>query len=164
MTQKKHFLPFIDSATSPSSSSHTSSKSSSLADAGSTSDAVSSPTRSKRGILGIRPNGVHGACAETVPAPGAKRVVYVRLARLHYDCSFHRTGFDTQSASGAHIFSYPRQFKHLLFSLYMFIAYILYHHKTPFHKFPEYADKHPEKKLLPKAVRVRRPLANKLRQ
>ena len=44
----------------------------------------------------------------------------------------------------------------------MFIAYILYHFKTPFHKFLEYAGEHPEKKLLLKTVRVRRPLTNKL--
>jgi len=125
MTHKNHFLPVIDSATSPSSSSHTSSKSSSSADSGSTSDAESSPARSKRGILGIRSYGVHGACAETPAAFGAKRVVDICLARLHYDSSFHRTGFDTQPASGANIFSYPRQYKHLLY-LYICLLHIYY--------------------------------------
>jgi hypothetical protein len=92
----------------------------------------STSTRSKRGILGVRPYGIHGACAETIPASGAKSVVYVCLARLHYDSSFDRKGFDTQSTSGAHIFSYPRQFKHL-FLLYICLLHIYYiTTKSPF--------------------------------
>ncbi len=92
----------------------------------------STSTRSKRRVLGVGPYGIQRASTETIPASGAKRVVDVCLARLQYDSSFHRTGFDTQSASGAQIFSYPRQYKHLLL-LYICLLHIYYiTTKSPF--------------------------------
>lgn len=92
----------------------------------------STSTRSKRGTLGVRPYGIYGASTETLATFGAKRVVDICLARLHYDSSFDRTGFDTQSTSGAHIFSYPRQYKHLLL-LYICLLHIYYiTTKSPF--------------------------------
>ena len=92
----------------------------------------STSTRSKRRTLGVRPYGIYGASTETPATFGAKRVVDICLARLHYDSSFDRTGFDTQSTSGANIFSYPRQYKHLLY-LYICLLHIYYiTTKSPF--------------------------------